>query len=100
MSPAFPCNGCGACCKSVHLSPEVSGLDRGDGVCRHFDDAASRCGIYERRPDICNVQKMYALRFARDYSWPDYVALNLQACASLQEAVARRAISPLRGPGY
>lgn len=90
MTLAFPCNGCGACCKSVGMAPEVAGFDRGDGVCRHFDDEASRCGIYENRPAICNVQQMYELRFKRDYAWPEYVALNLQACAGLQEAVLRR----------
>lgn len=83
MRPAFPCDGCGACCKSVALSTQTACLDRGDGVCRHYDDAGRRCRIYTRRPDVCNVEKTYDAQFRSRFTWPVYVALNLQACAEL-----------------
>jgi Fe-S-cluster containining protein len=51
MSDAFPCNGCGACCKSIQLSELTSWLDRGDGVCKFFDAMHNICTIYENRPD-------------------------------------------------
>jgi len=38
-----------------------SSLDRGDGTCKFFDDAANNCTIYEDRPTLCNVEATYDL---------------------------------------
>lgn len=55
------CTGCGDCCrmlwnKNLKAWPELRALDRGDGTCR-FLDAASRCMIYETRPELCRVDQ-------------------------------------------
>ena len=54
----FPCKSCGACCRRV---PEVSGLDRGDGACRYYDDNSRQCTVYDTRPVLCQVDKSFAL---------------------------------------
>lgn len=87
MSAAFPCNGCGACCRLVRLAPETAWLDRGDGVCRHFDTATARCLVYERRPQVCNVRTMYERDYQHRMAWPIFVDLNLAACAQLRDIV-------------
>lgn len=79
---AFPCNRCGMCCQRVHVADDTRFLDRGDGTCRHFVPATKSCAIYEERPDICRVDRMYATRYASQFTWDEFVILNLQACAS------------------
>ncbi|HBN8287768.1 YkgJ family cysteine cluster protein [Pseudomonas aeruginosa] len=80
----FPCTQCGLCCQHVHLAEETRFLDRGDGTCRHYDSASRGCGIYAQRPDICRVDRQYTKRYAQQYTWDEYVILNLQVCAYLQ----------------
>lgn len=80
---AFPCHQCGLCCQHVHSSTETQFLDRGDGTCRHYAADSKNCSIYTERPDICRVDRMYAQRYVQFYTWSEYVALNLQACAVL-----------------
>lgn len=81
---AFPCTQCGLCCKHVHVAAETQFLDRGDGTCRHYDATSKGCTIYAERPDICRVDRQYAVRFAQQYTWDEYVTLNLQVCTYLQ----------------
>lgn len=54
----FPCTGCGACCRRLHLSDpkllERSGLTHTDGVCEHLTDD-NKCSIYEDRPEDCVI---------------------------------------------
>lgn len=91
----FPCTSCGACCKYLHLAEELQEFDRGDGVCLHLDEKTNRCGIYENRPDICNIQTQYRLHY-QETPWPEFVTENLQICETLQldqEAKARFAKS-------
>lgn len=83
--PAFPCLLCGLCCQHVHLAAETRFLDRGDGTCKHYEATSKLCSIYVDRPDICRVERQYAMIYSRLYAWDEYVALNLQICASLQE---------------
>ena len=80
---AFPCTRCGACCRNVGVSPLLSHLDRGDGICRHLDVDTNLCRIYETRPKICRVSDMYGA-FKDRLTWGEYVALNQQACLALQ----------------
>ena len=83
MNEAFSCNNCGACCKSILLSTQTDWLDRGDGICRHFDENKNACGVYVNRPDVCNVRAMYDERYKYDFSWPEFVAINQKACEKL-----------------
>lgn len=81
---AFPCTQCGLCCQNVHLAEETQFLDRGDGICRHYDATSKLCSIYQERPDICRVDRMYAMRYQKEYAWETFVALNQQVCTALQ----------------
>ncbi|MFN3430435.1 MAG: YkgJ family cysteine cluster protein, partial [Candidatus Sericytochromatia bacterium] len=54
-APLFRCTQCGECCRRVSASEVTRPLDRGDGVCRHFDEATNGCAIYETRPLTCRV---------------------------------------------
>jgi Fe-S-cluster containining protein len=83
MNDAFPCTGCGACCRSVRLSELTAALDRGDGVCRYLNDAQNTCTIYDTRPDICNIRRLYEQHFKSNISWSKFVDLNLIACEEL-----------------
>ena len=78
----FPCNQCGKCCSNVHLSELTQPLDRGDGVCRHLGKDM-RCNIYDTRPDICRVELQYQLNYSKQYSWDQFVAVNVEVCESL-----------------
>jgi len=82
MKP-FPCTQCGLCCQNVHRSVQTAFLDRGDGTCRHYHAASKQCSIYDTRPDICRVDRQYALHYRHDYTWDEFVEANLRACAWL-----------------
>lgn len=84
MSGVFPCTACGQCCRNVHLSEQTSFLNRGDGVCKNFDEVTNLCKIYDERPLVCRVKDYYDKYLSYDYSWNDFVELNLQVCSSLQ----------------
>ena len=79
----FPCTACGACCRNLSYSPLYANLNRGDGICRHFDASTNLCRIYETRPKICRVTDMFEI-FEDRLTWEEYVDLNLQSCRELR----------------
>ena len=79
----FPCTACGACCRNLSHSPLYASLDRGDGICRHFDTSTNLCRIYEIRPKICRVTEMFEA-FEDRLTWEEYVDLNWQSCRELR----------------
>lgn len=81
----FPCERCGACCRNVDKAQETHSLDRGDGVCRHYDDQLKLCSIYESRPEICRVDYQFVTNYRTLMDWPTFVKLNLDACNRLQQ---------------
>jgi Fe-S-cluster containining protein len=60
----------------------MAAYDRGDGVCRHLRD--NLCDIYEKRPLICNVEKMYERYFKDTMTEEAFIEMNLAACRQLQ----------------
>lgn len=84
MNP-FPCNRCGACCRHVNFAEATRDLDRGDGCCRHYDEASKLCRIYEQRPEICRVEQSYRNTYHAHMSWERYLELNQHACVELQK---------------
>lgn len=90
MRKPFPCVQCGICCQRVFLAQETQYLDRGDGVCRHYNVAHRTCNIYAARPDICRVGKQYDLHYASQCTWSTFVELNQAACAALQKQAAEQ----------
>ncbi|WP_336175145.1 YkgJ family cysteine cluster protein [Acinetobacter ursingii] len=81
----FPCYQCGACCRHVNLSELTSYLDRGDGICRHHNQETHLCTIYDTRPEICRVDKLYEQHFKNQISWQEFVEVNLIVCEQLNE---------------
>ncbi|EME4727852.1 TPA: YkgJ family cysteine cluster protein [Acinetobacter baumannii] len=81
----FPCTQCGVCCRHVNFSELTAYLDRGDGVCRHHDLNTHLCTIYEHRPAVCRVDIFYEQYFKKQYTWDEFIELNLIACKQLSE---------------
>jgi uncharacterized cysteine cluster protein YcgN (CxxCxxCC family) len=76
----FPCKACGECCRHVQGEPR---LDRGDGVCRHFDAASRLCQVYAERPVYCNVDQAYTSLFEQAISPTAYYMAQAVSCANL-----------------
>ena len=80
---SFKCEKCGACCRTVGLIEEAKFLDRGDGVCKYLDKN-NLCMIYEFRPEICRVDKMYK-RYKNKMTWDEYLELSYESCDKLRK---------------
>jgi Fe-S-cluster containining protein len=85
LIPKFPCNQCGACCRHVDRAIETQFLNRGDGICRHYQVETKLCTIYATRPLICQVERQYELNYQQLYSWQDFISLNREACLILEK---------------
>ena len=81
----FQCTKCGCCCRSLKGIELFQSLDRGDGVCKYFDEATNLCEIYENRPLLCRVDESYSAFFVNSMSRQDYEELNYKACAELKK---------------
>lgn len=81
----FQCNKCGLCCMHINESGIDDGLNRGDGVCRHFDDETLLCKIYKERPVFCNVDRFYKEYLSVKYSREEFYSINYEACKILKE---------------
>jgi len=55
--------------------------DRGDGACGNLNEN-NQCSIYETRPDICRVDKMYEIRNPT-ISRKEYYVENTKTCHKL-----------------
>lgn len=80
----FKCNKCGLCCTQLSGSSIYSELDRGDGVCKFFDEETRLCTIYQSRPLLCNVEQTYKEYFKDKLSQEEYYRLNYEACERLK----------------
>ncbi len=85
----FKCDMCGLCCQNLKEAPIRAKLDRGDGICRHFDTKSHMCKIYNTRPVICNVDKFYNLFLKNKMSKICYYELNYAACRQLKHKFKR-----------
>jgi len=85
----FICEQCGACCRNLDKSILFAELDKGDGVCRFFDDETNVCTIYDERPLLCNVDKAYAVYFEKHMSYDEYRMANTNACKTLRTLIDR-----------
>lgn len=80
----FPCDRCGLCCKHLEEIPQLADFDSGDGRCIHLLDN-NLCDIYEERPDICNVSKMYKQSFSKLMSEEDFIKMNVEGCTEIKK---------------
>lgn len=65
-------------------SEEYKDLNRGDGVCRHYDDSTHKCLIYKERPLRCNVDEYYKAILSDKMPLKDYHRMNRMACDELK----------------
>ena len=79
----FRCSRCGLCCRNIDKVPELKEFDAGNGVCIHLTED-NLCDIYSFRPDICNVDKMFEIRYKDFFTREEYDRLNEEGCKSLQ----------------
>lgn len=79
----FVCTKCGICCRNIDKIPELKEFDIGDGVCVHLTKE-QLCGIYLSRPDICNVDKMFEMKYKNFMTREEYERLNAEGCKLLQ----------------
>lgn len=82
----FQCTKCGICCKNIDKIPELEEFHTGNGICIHLT-SNNGCDIYQNRPTICNVEKMYELKYRRFMSKEEYERLNMEGCRMLQSGV-------------
>lgn len=87
LHPPFPCNQCGACCRHVNRAGETQCLDRGDGICRHYQTDSHLCAIYDKRPQICRVEDQYLLNYQSQYSWQEFIALNQETTCWVERTI-------------
>ena len=85
----FPCIQCGACCQSLEKNIFLQDLNRGDGVCKYFDEEHSLCRVYDNRPDYCNVRKMWEKYFSHKFTWQHFISINKAICATLKLNIER-----------
>ena len=81
----FLCDKCGLCCEHVNENLLGEGLDRGDGVCMHFDEKDHICSIYSERPIFCNVDKAYEKYFTNRCTREEFYKINYMSCEKLKE---------------
>lgn len=81
----FKCDMCGLCCQNLRRSELYSFLDRGDGVCKYYDDVSHKCSIYNNRPLICNVEAYYEAYFRNIIDKTEYLKMNYSVCSKLKE---------------
>ncbi len=80
----FVCDKCGLCCTQLDKSSIYAELDRGDGVCKFWDEDTRLCTIYKNRPLQCNVNRAYGKWFKDKFSKEEYCQLNYEACRRLK----------------
>lgn len=80
----FNCDACGLCCQNLAANPLYSDLDDGTGVCRHYDRASRRCGIYAQRPLKCRIDESYEHSYSHHLTREQFHALNQAACETLK----------------
>ena len=81
----FPCSGCGLCCQNISNVAELQKFDLGNGICIHYDGFKNECKIYNERPDICKVDKMFELQYKAYFTKEEFYIENAKVCNSLQE---------------
>lgn len=84
MREPFPCTACGECCRRVAQSEQTAFLDRGDGICRYFDEPSKLCTIYDTRPLVCRVEDYYVAHLSEVIDWQDFVQINIALCQKWQ----------------
>jgi Fe-S-cluster containining protein len=62
---------------------------REDGSCEKFEDG--QCSIYDDRPEVCRVDKMYDRYFKNVYTIEEYLKETKMACESMRKELKHEA---------
>lgn len=81
----FKCDMCGLCCQKVGTSPIYKNLDRGDGICRYYEEVTHRCSVYAQRPLICNVEDFYSTYLVGKLTKEEFYIQNYAMCNRLKQ---------------
>ena len=81
----FPCTGCGLCCQNISKVEELKSFDLGNGICKHFNSLKNECNIYDERPDICKVEKMFEIEYKKYFTKNEFYIENAKVCNALQK---------------
>ena len=81
----FKCDKCGLCCKKIGKISILSYLNRGDGICKHYDENTKLCKIYNNRPLFCNVDLGYEKYFHNFFTKEKYYKLNYELCKKMKD---------------
>jgi len=80
----FPCTSCGLCCQNIRNIEELKEFDLGNGTCKYFNYNNQECTIYEHRPNICRVDKMFELVYYKKFTREEFYIGNAKVCNALQ----------------
>ncbi|HZF71240.1 YkgJ family cysteine cluster protein [Sulfuricurvum sp.] len=80
----FPCSNCGLCCRNIDKVKELNEFDLGNGTCKYLDIFSNFCIIYDTRPDICNIDKMFEKEYKAYFDKKEFYILNANVCNHLQ----------------
>jgi len=80
----FPCTNCGECCRNISHISELKAYDNGNGICIYLCDDNS-CGIYDIRPTVCSIDRVYDLQYKDSMSKFDFYVVNRDACNAMQK---------------
>lgn len=80
----FDCDKCGLCCRNLKKTFLSESLNRGDGVCKNFDEKNNLCKIYHSRPLICNVDAYYEKFLRNVMTREKFHELNREVCEKLK----------------
>jgi len=81
----FLCDGCGLCCQHISEIEELKEFHNGDGICIHLNRENNQCNIYETRPNVCRVEKMYDLVYHKEFnSKQEFYNANMAICNVLK----------------
>ena len=62
-------------------------MNKETGACIHLDTQTRQCAIYDTRPDICKVHKMYEINSGSidgvKFTRKEYYKLNTLACHTM-----------------
>ena len=81
----FPCSTCGLCCQNISSVKELYHFDLGNGVCQYLNNKDNSCQIYESRPDICRIDKMFEVKYKEYFTQENFYIENAKVCNDLQK---------------
>ena len=83
---SWVCTKCGECCRHIGHIPSMKGYAGEDGACKFLGED-NLCTIYEKRPPVCNVAKVYETFFKDKVPEEIFYEKTAEACRLLQKGI-------------